>query len=1723
MKKLLGILCLLLAILTHLELKGAVHVVTSTLDSGTGSLRQSIADAGSGDTVLIDVKGDIALASAIDLSGYGELTIIGAFPKHTTISPTATCTEELFLIDDAGPIRFEAIGFEGGNGEVRHITVTNSALPKGVAFSRCRFQNNLMTASGKYGASVFANSSYIQLHSCSIIDNTTERGVIYGGGNAEIAIINTTISGNTASDKAAALYTTGSTTVSLFYSTIVYNEGDSEPEAICAAGSSEIRLENAAIGLNGSGQQMDEDGSGEIIASGGNVIKQNYLFEPTGIDVFLVSDLLNPFISFGLRGEIKEDGFGLKYWPIVSASSALINTQEPTVNTPTRDGRLAPRSLAGSGSDPEPDAGAIEYTHLRVTNVDGDESTPNSFLWAIDSDQQKDELHYIEFDIPGTPSPIFSESIGTVSGAKYIIDGFSQHGSAIPGPHLEGTPGVTRANILIDLVGDGAINEGIRFNSGSAGSTVQGLSIRGFDDHGIEANTDHIFIYGNEIGIDDAGGVVRNGRTGIRIDDDNATIGGRWHWQRNVVSGNGTDPAGAGNIGLIDGGSSRVVGNIIGGSPDGQSGIGAGTVSPYGIYINTRNNNIGAKILNTENIITDNEYGIYLDLRGDTTTIVNNHIGIAYDGSTAVGNTEAGIFIDGGDINTIGHYDTEYGNIIAHNGVGIALIYNTTIADQNLIIGNRIFANIGQGIDFDNDDAVFPNDSLINLSHQNRGIDHPVLNSLANCEGGNTKVSVTLSVPVGEPYRLEFFSNESPDPDNGEGQFFISAHTITPATNPETFTIDLGEVVDPTHTVSATVSQISIGITSEFGTNADQGPVDQPEITYDDQCPTIASVLPSTVDGLGGTFDFLTGPLGGETINPSTGEIYDLVEGSTYGVVYTIESVCELADTAYFSVINVPQEFTMDDICATIPNGTPVPVGPMGTFSFGLPDPGPDVTINNVSGEITGAIEGESYPVVHTLTIDGCTEMDTLLVSTHIVNESFSYDAPICGGETELPDFVATGGGEFTFDVDPGDGATIVGPTGELNSIYEGADNYQIKYVVSDINGCKDSSVVSIENISLNATLVYGDICPDITSAGPEDFSPGGDFSFYPIPENPDVTIDPEEGFIYNPEEDSIYNVVYKIVDSGCVDHDTIEVAVLHVVEEFSFEDFCWDSESPAPEVFGDDGVSSFSFLTDPGDDATINELTGVITDPTEMTTYSIVHVFTTDAGCSQSDTLNVLAAGIDESFTFEDFCPDSESPAPIPAETGGSFYLVGDVYGGTTIDVGTGVISNPYEDSTYIVQYAITFEPGCSQESTQEVTVIGVDESFSFPDFCAEFGSGIPVPSTPGGTFSLAPDPGGAIAIDSETGELSGIEHGTSYFIEYTVGVCAERDTVEVLAKATDTASFVLDDHCVNTPVAAEITGVEGGIFDFFPIPTDDAEIDATTGIISNSNGGSYTIRYINEGTATTCSDTATIDVTLFETPEILELISDQFLFCPTDEYTVTEVEHDGAFKVFWRVGDPDAIISDSTFNFMPDTLYPGENYFYAFPRSSEGCIGTQKELILTLSDTAGMRAESDFDICLGSPAELGAIGGSSYYWITDVNLSDEYDQYPTAFSLQEEVYKVEIKNDDGCLVTDSLSVGFLDRSLCQIDIFNAFSPNGDGVNDFWYIENLINFVPNEVYVYTRWGDEVARYENYDNINVYWDGNDANGRELPNGTYYYVVITDDPELNQAAWVQITR
>lgn len=91
-----------------------------------------------------------------------------------------------------------------------------------------------------------------------------------------------------------------------------------------------------------------------------------------------------------------------------------------------------------------------------------------------------------------------------------------------------------------------------------------------------------------------------------------------------------------------------------------------------------------------------------------------------------------------------------------------------------------------------------------------------------------------------------------------------------------------------------------------------------------------------------------------------------------------------------------------------------------------------------------------------------------------------------------------------------------------------------------------------------------------------------------------------------------------------------------------------------------------------------------------------------------------------------------------------------------------------------------------------------------------------------------------------------------------------------------------------------------------------------------------------------------------------------------------------------------------------------------------------------------------------------------------------------------------------------------------CQIIVYNAFSPNGDLINETWVIENIENFPMNSVSIFNRWGNKVWATNNYNNSSNFWDGKHSNGSTLTSGTYFYVIDIDNGKAIKKGWIELT-
>ena len=116
----------------------------------------------------------------------------------------------------------------------------------------------------------------------------------------------------------------------------------------------------------------------------------------------------------------------------------------------------------------------------------------------------------------------------------------------------------------------------------------------------------------------------------------------------------------------------------------------------------------------------------------------------------------------------------------------------------------------------------------------------------------------------------------------------------------------------------------------------------------------------------------------------------------------------------------------------------------------------------------------------------------------------------------------------------------------------------------------------------------------------------------------------------------------------------------------------------------------------------------------------------------------------------------------------------------------------------------------------------------------------------------------------------------------------------------------------------------------------------------------------------------------------------------------------------------------------------------------------------------------------------------------------SNDLDSDNDGLSDEEEGFENDC-DEDGIL-------DYQDPDLCISDIVipEGFSPNNDGINEFFIINGLENYPNNKIVILNRWGNKVFEAAPYNNN---WDGKNTQGisvgnKDLPVGTYFYILET---------------
>lgn len=132
------------------------------------------------------------------------------------------------------------------------------------------------------------------------------------------------------------------------------------------------------------------------------------------------------------------------------------------------------------------------------------------------------------------------------------------------------------------------------------------------------------------------------------------------------------------------------------------------------------------------------------------------------------------------------------------------------------------------------------------------------------------------------------------------------------------------------------------------------------------------------------------------------------------------------------------------------------------------------------------------------------------------------------------------------------------------------------------------------------------------------------------------------------------------------------------------------------------------------------------------------------------------------------------------------------------------------------------------------------------------------------------------------------------------------------------------------------------------------------------------------------------------------------------------------------------------------------------------------------------------------------GTTGATSWYWeFGDGNTSTQQNPSHSYNGAGTYTVILTVTNANGCTDQDTVIITITEGIL----IPNVFTPNGDGINDEFFISSS-GFSEYKLEIYDRWGVKI--FESGE-PNVHWDGHTTSGAQCSDGTYYYILTAISP------------
>jgi gliding motility-associated-like protein len=318
--------------------------------------------------------------------------------------------------------------------------------------------------------------------------------------------------------------------------------------------------------------------------------------------------------------------------------------------------------------------------------------------------------------------------------------------------------------------------------------------------------------------------------------------------------------------------------------------------------------------------------------------------------------------------------------------------------------------------------------------------------------------------------------------------------------------------------------------------------------------------------------------------------------------------------------------------------------------------------------------------------------------------------------------------------------------------------------------------------------------------------------------------------------------------------------------------------------------------------------------------------------------------------------------------------------------------------------------------------------------------------------------------------------------------GICSDTDTVSVtvntypvLVPANDT-SFCLGDSvtlCVNGAT----------VYQWYTLP---AWTPFATGSCITVSPAAGTTSYGIIGFNGVCSDSDSVTVNVLLLP--VAIAGNDTSNCFGDSITLCSFSLNTTSVAWYSVPAWTLIDTTACVTFVP----PAGTNDFALIASNGACSDTDTVAIFIFPAII-VDAGANVTMLASATTQLNGTGNGTYVWSPPTGLSSTTIANPTVNLTVTTTYTLTVTDTSGCVGWDTVRITIIHLVIPN----DGLSPNGDGINDIWEIPNIESFPGALVEIYNRWGERLFSTTDYKNNK--WNAK-YNGKDLPVGTYYYII-----------------